>query len=305
MNRQARSRSSRTCPRRWVIPGSAVVLLLIQAAMLQGQGPRKLVPQLTVGQTLRYENHTRLQRQVKTESRVSSMLGPREGREEFSSRLRLTVTGVRKIGGRPVVSASAEVQSESSEGGAAKEKNVQFTVAGNGQLTGVHGTEGLSAEERLACQFWLARFAYGWTLPSGGAKPGDKWKTEEEETSPSPIAKLWWERETAYVRNDRCPVLPAESCAVFLTRAVLKQKSPSKDATPEDYRLRELKTSGTAQGTNETITYISLRTGLMMRATEDVHQVMDVIVTKADGSNGVRYAVEVKSSFETVLAPGP
>ena len=32
--------------------------------------------------------------------------------------------------------------------------------------------------------------------------------------------------------------------AIFLTAATLRQKSNPKDTTPEDYKLRELKTSG-------------------------------------------------------------
>jgi len=67
---------------------------------------------------------------------------------------------------------------------------------------------------------------------------------------------------------------------------------------------------GTAKGSNEIITYISLSTGLVVRATEDAAQQMDVVVAKADGSNGVRYSVDAKSQLEVLLlmesqAPSP
>ena len=58
---------------------------------------------------------------------------------------------------------------------------------------------------------------------------------------------------------------------------------------------------GTAKGTNEIITYLSLATGLPVRATEEAHQQMDVVVAKADGSNGVRYKVEASSRSEVLL----
>ena len=58
---------------------------------------------------------------------------------------------------------------------------------------------------------------------------------------------------------------------------------------------------GTAKGTNEIITYISLKSGLVVRATEQASQFMDVMVAKADGSNRVHYNVDAKSHSEILL----
>ena len=99
-----------------------------------------------------------------------------------------------------------------------------------------------------------------------------------------------------------------DHCAVLFTSAKLVQKSSPKDATPEAFKLHQLKTMGTAKGSNEVITYISLTSGLVVRATENASQQMDVVVAKADGSNGVHYNVEAKSDLEVLLlteAPGP
>src|SRR5208337_4860551 len=115
---------------------------------------------------------------------------------------------------------------------------------------------------------------------------------------------LVWEKETTYVGNDRCPLIPAETCASFLTRATLKQKSSTKDATPEDYRLHELRTSGTAKGTDEIITYISLKSGFVVRATEETQQSMDVTIAKADGTKGVHYTNEASRLLKTLLLTG-
>ncbi len=62
-----------------------------------------------------------------------------------------------------------------------------------------------------------------------------------------------------------------------------------------------MKTTGTAKGKNENITYISLTTGLVVRATEEANQFMDVVVAKADGSNRVHYNVDAKSHSEILL----
>jgi len=64
-----------------------------------------------------------------------------------------------------------------------------------------------------------------------------------------------------------------------------------------------LKTSGTANGENQVIAYISHRTGLVLRANEDVRQNMDVTVMKSDGTNGVHYTIDANSHLETLFVP--
>jgi len=59
-----------------------------------------------------------------------------------------------------------------------------------------------------------------------------------------------------------------------------------------------LRTSGAAGGTNKTLLYISLTTGLVIRSSDQADQGMDVIITKTDGSNHVRYAIHAKSNIE-------
>jgi len=263
------------------------------------------IPVLQAGDRLRYENHARLERHVKSESRVVSLLGPREVKRDLSTGMTVAIKGLQSTGERPTVAAVAELDLPGDMPGSPPpgRRTVNFTIEETGQLGRAEGLDGLDPEQRLAWQFWIARFAYGWTLPVAGVKPGEKWKSEEPEETPSLIAGLVWERETTYVQTDKCPILPAEVCAVFLTDAKLKQKSSPGDTTPEDYQRQELRTFGTAKGTNETVTYISLKTGLVLRATEDAQQYMNVTVAKADASNQVHYEITVTSHFETVFVP--
>jgi hypothetical protein len=44
---------------------------------------------------------------------------------------------------------------------------------------------------------------------------------------------------------------------------------------------------------------------LVLRASEDVQQTMDVTVMKTDGTNGVHYTVDATSHFETLFVPAP
>jgi len=283
-----------------------LAMLLCGGVLLYGDSNAAFLPKLQRGQTLLYEVHGRLDRKVSTESRIASIRGPQELQGNLSNQLRITIQEVRAQKSESWVSAQAELLPE--EGAqnprfTTRVSKVSFDILNGGQLGRLTGLEDLSPEQRVLWQFWAARFAFGWTLPDKPLKPGEKWKFEEPELSDSLIADLLWEREVTYARDDKCPVFPGETCAVFLTQSTLKQKSSAKDSTPEDYRLHGLKTFGTAKGENQVITYISRRSGLVLRANEDVRQNMDVTVMKNDGTNGVHYTIDAASHLETLYVP--
>ena len=279
-------------------------LVFFCAVTLRSDSRTLLVPQLKPGHSFLYEVHGRINRSVKTESRVSSMFGPPPIQGDLSSQIRLSVQKVLAGKPHPILSVQTEIlpgASTETKSSASPAQKLTFDILSNGRLGNIKGFDDLSPGEGLIWQFWVARFAFGWILPPKRLKTGEKWKFEEPELNDSLIAGLVWERETTYARDDQCPVVPAETCAVFLTQSTLKQKSSAKDSTPEDYRLHELKTIGTAKGTNQVITYISQKTGLVLRANEDVQQSMDVTVMKSDGSNGVHYNIEAASHLETLF----
>jgi hypothetical protein len=288
----------------WLAPAAGIVLL---GAAVAGSDDRvKLLPQLQNGEILRYESHARLVRSAKTKSPIATMMEPGELHRDLSTGLRLSIQEIRLVDKRPMMAAETELDPAEPPAAGKPAPNplkVNFTIGGDGGVTRADGLADLDAEQRLAWQFWVSQFAFGWTLPASGVKPGEKWKSVEVEKTPTPIASLVWERETTYVQNDKCPVLPDEQCAIFLTTATLKQRSNPEDTTPEDYDLHGLRTSGVAKGTNETVSYISLKTGLLLRATEDVRQSLDVTIAKVDGSNQVQYQINVTSHFETVFVP--
>jgi hypothetical protein len=269
---------------------------------MQGGSAVVLVPHLRVGQVLQYKCLARIKRREHTGSHVAIGQEPEASQTQISTNIVATIKEFHVDKGKPVVTIHAELASPQDSTDPSSAKSVtgklDFTIGRDGQVSKLEGFEDVQPEQRIVWQFWLSQFAYSWTLPPKGVSPGEKWKSSEVENTPTPINDLVWERETTYVRNDQCPVLPAETCAVLLTNANLKQKTSPGDTTPEAYRLRQLKTSGIAKGTNETITYVSLKTHLLMRGKEDVQQLMDAIVAKADGSNEVRYLIEANSQFE-------
>ena len=193
-------------------------------------------------------------------------------------------------------------------------KFIEFTMFSDGRLDQVTGLDALFPEQQQAWQEWASRFLLGAAFPAPGVRVAQKWNSQEPEKSASPIAGLRWMRESTYVRDEPCRAVQLtvqgnvaasdaepETCAVILTTAALKQDSSAKNATPEDFKLHELRTAGSAKGKNRIITYFSLKTGLLMRATEEASQQMNVTVAKADGSNRVHYDVNAKSHSEVLL----
>jgi hypothetical protein len=309
------------------------LFLFFAAATLASVTRVNLFPNLHPSQTLTYLMRYQSNKSVKAEGTVAAPMAPTSAQADAHGLLQIEILNVQPAqppSSKPAVHARAKFltlgsgnwpnrpEEKKSEGNspmtASQDKTVEFTITSNGLAQSVQGLDDLLPDQQQAWQEWIARFALAWTFPTGGAKLGEKWKSEEAEPSPAPIAGLTWERESTYVRNEPCHATqlsvsgeaapsagPAETCAVVLTTATLKQKSSPEDSTPESFRLHDLHTAGTAKGTNEIITYISLRTGLVMRATESASQSMDVLIALADNSNRVHYNVKATSHSEVLL----
>ncbi len=289
-----------------------------------------LTPKLQTGQTLTYLIRFQSEKNTKTQSNIVTPATPDPVRTEARGLLRIEILEVKQEAGKATARARSHFQTPSSdvpgkpadqknsEAGATppapEEKQVEFTILGDGQVDEVKGLDELPPEQQLAWQEWSAQFSIAAAFPPSGVKRGEKWKKTEAEKSSTLIAGLGWSKESAYVRDEPCaPMQTAaqddvagpsgadEACAVILTTASLTQKSSLNDATPEDFKLHELRTAGKAKGRNEIIAYISLRTGLVVRATEEASQSMDVTVAKTDGSNRVHYNVDATSHAEVLL----
>src|SRR6266850_908747 len=317
----SRKRSAKLC---------IVILLLETSAVCAGDSRVKLIPELHAGQTVTYLIRYRSDKNVKTGSNVVAPMAPNAVQMDAHGLLRIDVLDVRQEGGKAAIHARTQFLTLDSgvwvkkpgdkephwekQRVDPKDKIIEFTISSDGSVNNLKGLDHLFPEQQQAWQQWVSRFALAWTLPADGIKSGDKWKSEQLEQAEAPIAGLSWARESTYVRNEPCQASqlsltgdvspssdPPDTCAVLLTTAKLKQNSSSKDATPDDFKLHELRTTGTAKGTSESITYISLKSGLVIRATEETSQFMDVVVAKADASNRVHYNVDARSHAQVLL----
>jgi hypothetical protein len=312
------------------LQGVAGLLLLAAATLCAGGKRVHLLPTLQPGQTVTYHIRFRSDKTVKTESKVVAPMAPNAAQLDAHGLLRVEILDVQESGSRETIHARCQFLTLDSgmsvKGPSDKKpdwdkqrvdpqgKSIEFTISPDGSVNNVTGLDSLFPEQQQAWQQWVARFALAWTLPADGIKSGEKWKSVQAEQAETPIAGLHWARESIYVRDEPCQASqlslmgdispssgPEDTCAVLLTTAKLKQKSSSKDATPEGFKLHQLRTMGTAKGTGEIITYISLKGGLVVRATEETSQFMDVIVAQADGSNHVHYNVDARSHSEVLL----
>ena len=302
------------------------------AAASFGAGDRRvhLLPKLQPGQTITYLIRFQSDKTVKTESKVVAPLAPDAAQLDVHGLLRIEILQVQEAAGNTTIHARCQFLTPDSAAAIkapnennpdannshadANAKSIEFTISADGSVNNAKGLDLLLPDQQQAWEQWVARFALAWTLPVDGMKSGEKSKSEQAEQTGAPIAGLHWARETLYVRDEPCQSSqralsgdvspssgPRDTCAVLLTTATLKQKSSSKDTTPEDFKVHELRTMGTANGSGEIITYISLKNGLVVRATEDTTQFMDVVIAKADGSNRVHYKIDAKSHAEVLL----
>jgi hypothetical protein len=293
-------------------------------------GRVQLFRQLNAGQTITYLVRFRSEKNIKAESNVVSPMAPNAAQIDAHGLLSVEILEALRSGAKSSIHARAQFLTLDSgvwlkKPGDKKPnwdvrridpagKIIDFTISPNGSLEKITGLDSLLPEQQQAWHEWAARFVLAWTLPADGVRVGEKWKSEEPEQSASGISDLVWLRESTYVKDESCQpsqlsltgdVSPATSaadtCAVLLTTATLKQKSSPKNTTPEDFKLHELKTTGTAKGVNQIITHLSLSTGLVVRSTEEASQFLDVVVAKSDNSNRVHYNVDARSHSEILL----
>jgi hypothetical protein len=210
--------------------------------------------------------------------------------------------------------AATEEQYQNLEG-----KVVEFTLDAGGKVISVSGLEEVVDGEKTveSARDWIAQLGAGSGAPAGGVSVGQKWFSEQPASS-LPIAGMVWRTESEYMRDEVChppnpdaaPVRtgaepagdpePAETCAVILTRLNLVHAKSARDPTPEQYRKSGVQTAGEWDGSAESLSYISLRTGLAVSVTQTGTEEMDVTLT--NGKNiSMRYAGTILSRSQVAL----
>jgi hypothetical protein len=193
-------------------------------------------------------------------------------------------------------------------------KAVEFTLDAGGKVVSVSGlAEVVEGEKAVqAAQEWIAQLNAGSGAPTGGVATGQTWSSEQPAAS-LPITGMIWRTESQYLRNEVChppnpegPPAPSgspdsgETCAVILSHLNLVQPKPVRDPTPEEYRKSGVQTAGKWSGSGQSLSYISLRTGLVVSVTQTGTEEMDVTLT-AGQNNSLRYAGTILSRSQVSL----
>jgi hypothetical protein len=304
----------------------AVALLLAAGTVLGAAGsPQVRPPALVAGESLLYRLQYRSGIQSSSSGPIYNPEAAHRLQISLSARLRLDVLSVKSDPKRGRLtslratyeSSDASVQSDAYDAGAeALEKryrelegrSFEFTIDGAGRVRQVAGLDRLDADERVrsAIRQWLGTV----TLPLGvwqrGMKPGHKWEREEALVG-TPLAGLAWRSRSTYRDNEECPPAPGahpglarETCAVIVTRLDTVRRGEHGDPTPPVYRRQGLRTSGRWKGTGESLSYVSLTSGLVTSSTANESDEMDLTIA-AEGGSRLRYAGTVESVSQITL----
>ncbi|MBZ5702720.1 MAG: hypothetical protein LAN84_12840 [Acidobacteriia bacterium] len=292
-----------------------------------------LAPRLAPGQVLRYQLAFHSTSKSRTESvivdpepaadaELSLGIGlrvevldvqPAAGGSAARPALRLRVTYERVAATqRPDDAATSPGGANDGPRGAAALEGQAFdcTLDGSGaaECSGAEKPVPGAAEELRG---WLAQIFGGRGIPQKGIAPGERWGDEREVGGAIPLAGLRWVRQFTYVDNEPCQLAAAgaagkasaaaETCAVIRARSLLIRKGGRKDVTPEAFREKGLRTAGTASGVSESLTRISLASGLLLSASESGWQSSDVTVSTADGARKIHTTTELKTDSGLTL----
>jgi hypothetical protein len=195
-------------------------------------------------------------------------------------------------------------------------KIIEFTLDGSGKVKSISGLEGIVEGDKAvqAARQWIAQLDAGSEAPTGGVHVGQTWSTEQPATSLL-LFGLVWHNDSEYLRNEVChPPNPdaapvsapaassvspaaAEMCAVILTRLSIVRPKPAHHTVPDK---SEPVTEGSWTGSGESLSYVSLGTGLAVSVTQSATEDMDVTVTSARNSS-MRYAGKILSRSQVAL----
>ncbi|HYA96601.1 MAG TPA: hypothetical protein VEH49_00790 [Methylomirabilota bacterium] len=159
---------------------------------------------------------------------------------------------------------------------------------------------------------WLAEIFFAARLPQKGISPGQTWETEEDAGAELPLAGLRLVRKYLFAGEKPCrepaaagpgATAPAEACAEIRVNSRLVQKGSKKDATPEAFRLRGLRTSGSARGGNESVLLISLAAGLAVSSGGSDRQSADYTISSSKAHTAIHTVAEVKTDSDLRQAP--
>jgi len=303
-------------------------LWILLPVPISAQQPQRisLIPRFVPGQVLRYQMEFRTVSEARVAGTVENPQAPAHVENTVGAQVRLDVLNpspsaqpcegcvrIRVSYDQVTVATKADVQSPELAENEAQLKSLEgrsfeFTMSSDGKVREVSGPGELAASEKKIIEEWLVQLAGGSGIPTAGVLPGEQWTAERPIAAP--LRGVVWRSESTYLRDEPCrsaPVggvaPPVETCAVILSRFEISRRETGGDATPEEYRLRGLRTAGRLVGSGESLAYISLTSGWVMSVTQQGDEETDLTVTSVDDNSQVRYAGRIRRQSSMTLLP--
>ena len=277
-----------------------------------------LAPKLVPGQSLRYQIDAHTVTTSRSSGRIEDPQGPSKSDITLAATLRLEVLPAAANAPLRIRTtyekSSATASSDSFDPSLAVMKEryqklegraIEFSLDARGNATDYSGLEGLFPDEKsaAAAREWFSQLTSGIQLPPEGISPGQTWSTTRSNLPGMPLLGLTWRTESTYLRDEPCGApAPSDTCAVIHTRLSVAQR-PLRNATPDDYLRRNMRTSGKLSSSGESTTFISLRTGWLVSVVQTSLEEMDVAIVATDGGSQLRINGRVESSTHIQLLP--
>ncbi|HWG59748.1 MAG TPA: hypothetical protein VN661_11935 [Candidatus Acidoferrales bacterium] len=306
-------------------------VLAFAFAAIAGDQPVHLAPKFTKGQTLRY----RIENEITITGQITTPIANPEGASKFEQSanliVRLDVLDVGGQGGAIRLRATyeksdaqshgngfdAEAQSLDSRYKQLQGHSVEFTILPSGDLSDFRGLEDIfpNRSQADAVLSWARSISAGQAFPRSGIRIGQRWHSDSL-VSGSPLQGLAWHADSKYLRDEACEAPDAapgpleaadakDNCAVILTDVSLVRHGSDSDATPETYRRNGLRTSGQWTGAGDSLDFISLPTGFLVRSTQTSSQDMDYRIVSAISGSEIHRVGHVQTQTEITLLRVP
>ncbi len=302
-----------------------------------GALPRvSLAAKFVPGEAFRYELEFESETDTSRSGLVSDPQGPSSLVVDWNATVRVEVLppDVRAPGGvrlrTTYEKSSATVRSDAFDPSAAatleqyqklQGKAVEFELDAAGKVQSVSGLEGTSGDERAvqSVREWVAQLSSAAGTPAKGVTVGEIWSSEQIADS-LPISGLVWHTDSQYLRNEPChPANPdlsppsasglatnadsGEMCAVIIANLGLVRPKSLRDMTPPDLRKNGMQTNGVCTGSAQSLTYVSLTSGLVVSVTQTSSEQMDWTLTTSRGAS-LHYVGTVSTRLQVAQIVG-
>ena len=295
-----------------------------------------LTPQIAPGQTFRYQMEFETTTDTSRSGLASDPQGPSSLVVDWNATVRIEVLppdsgtpgGIRLR--TTYEKSAASIRSDTFDPAADETteqyhrlegKVVEFTLDAGGKVKYVSGIEGIVDSEKAAqsAREWIAQLSASAGAPPGGVSVGQTWSSEQPADS-LPIAGLVWHTDSEYLRNEPChprnpdvpPVpgdadpaaksQPATDCAVILANLNLVRSKSVRDPTPPELQKNGVQSTGTWNGTAQSLLYVSLASGLVVSVTQTGTEKMNVTLT-SNRNTSMRYAGTISTRSQVALVP--